>query len=41
MLLKFDHYDLASSEVSHDGFWRGHSSWVNKDLKVGFLKRIS
>jgi hypothetical protein len=25
MFLKFEHYDLASSEVSHYGFLRGHS----------------
>jgi hypothetical protein len=24
--LKFEHYDLAISEVSHSGFLRGHSS---------------
>jgi hypothetical protein len=24
--LKFEHYDLAISEVSHYGFLRGHSS---------------
>jgi hypothetical protein len=24
--LKFEHYDLAMSEVSHYGFLRGHSS---------------
>jgi hypothetical protein len=26
MFLKFEHYDLAISEVSHYGFLRGHSS---------------
>jgi hypothetical protein len=25
MFLKFEHYDLAISEVSHYGFLRGHS----------------
>jgi hypothetical protein len=26
MFLKFEHYELAISEVSHYGFLRGHSS---------------
>jgi hypothetical protein len=26
MFLKFEHYDLAFTEVSHYGFLRGHSS---------------
>jgi hypothetical protein len=26
MFLKFEHYDLAISEVFHYGFLRGHSS---------------
>jgi hypothetical protein len=26
MFLKFEHYDLAISEVSHYGFLRGHFS---------------
>jgi hypothetical protein len=26
MFLKFEHFDLAISEVSHYGFLRGHSS---------------
>jgi hypothetical protein len=26
MFLKFEHHDLAISEVSHYGFLRGHSS---------------
>jgi hypothetical protein len=25
MFLKFEHYDLAINEVSHYGFFRGHS----------------
>jgi hypothetical protein len=41
MFLKFEHYDLAISEVSHYGFLRGHSSIsVLKDPLVGFKKRI-
>jgi hypothetical protein len=41
MFLKFEHYDLAVSEVSHYGFLRGHSSISKlKDPMVGFKKRI-
>jgi hypothetical protein len=41
MFLKFEHYDLAISEVSHYGFLRGHSSISElKDSMVGFKKRI-
>jgi hypothetical protein len=38
MFLKFEHYDLAISEVSHYGFLRGHSSI--KDPTVGFKKKV-
>jgi hypothetical protein len=39
MFLKFEHYDLAISEVSHCGFLRGHSSLIElKDPIVGFKK---
>jgi hypothetical protein len=41
MFLRFEHYDLAISEVSHYGFLRGHSSITElKDPMVGFKKRI-
>jgi hypothetical protein len=41
MFLKFEHYDLAISEVSQYGFLRGHSSISKlKDPMVGFKKRI-
>jgi hypothetical protein len=41
MFLKFEHYDLAISEVSHYGILRGHSSISQlKDHMVGFKKRI-
>jgi hypothetical protein len=41
MFLKFEHYDLAISEVSHYGFLRGHSSMSKlKNAMVGFKKRI-
>jgi hypothetical protein len=41
MFLKFEHYDLAISEVSHYGFLRGHSSISElKDPIVGFKKII-
>jgi hypothetical protein len=41
MFLKFEHYDLAISEVSHYEFLRGHSSISKlKDHMVGFKKRI-
>jgi hypothetical protein len=41
MFLKFEHYDLAISEVSHYGFLRGHSSISElKVPTVGFRKRI-
>jgi hypothetical protein len=40
-VLRFEHYDLAISEVSHYGFLRGHSSISElKDPTVGFKKRI-
>jgi hypothetical protein len=41
MFLRFEHYDLAISEVSHYGFLRGHSS-INevKDPMVRFKKRF-
>jgi hypothetical protein len=41
MFLKFEHYDLAISKVSHYGFLRGHSSisWL-KDPMVGFKKKV-
>jgi hypothetical protein len=39
--LKFEHYDLAISKVSHYGLLRGHSSISQlKDPTVGFKKRI-
>jgi hypothetical protein len=39
--LKFEHYDLAISEVFHYGFLRGHPSISElKDPMVGFKKRI-
>jgi hypothetical protein len=39
--LKFEHYDLAISEVSHYGFLRGHSSISQlKDPIVGFKKKV-
>jgi hypothetical protein len=41
MFLKFKHYDLAISDVSHYGFLRGNSSMNElKDPMVGFKKRI-
>jgi hypothetical protein len=41
MFLKFDHNDLADSEVSHYGFLRGHSSISQlKDPTVQFKKII-
>jgi hypothetical protein len=41
MFLKFEHSDLAISEVSHYEFLRGHSSISElKDPMVGFKKRI-
>jgi hypothetical protein len=41
MFLKFEHYDLENSEVSHYKFFRGHSSISQlKDPMVGFQKRI-
>jgi hypothetical protein len=41
MFLKFEHYDLAISEVSHYGFLRGHSSISQlKDPIVGFKKKV-
>jgi hypothetical protein len=41
MFLKFEHYDLAISEVSHYGFLRGHSSISYlKDPTIGLKKRI-
>jgi hypothetical protein len=41
MSLKFEHYDLATSEVSHYGFLREHSSISQlKDPTVGFKKII-
>jgi hypothetical protein len=41
MFLKFEHSDLAISEVSHYGFLKGHSS-INqlKDPLVGLKKKI-
>jgi hypothetical protein len=40
-VLKFEHYDLSLTEVSHYGFLRGHSSISElKDPMVGFKKRI-
>jgi hypothetical protein len=35
MFLKFEHYDLAISEVSHYGFLRGYF-----DLKRGVLRQF-
>jgi hypothetical protein len=41
MFLKFKHYILAISEVSHYGFLRGHSSISQlKDPTVGFKKQV-
>jgi hypothetical protein len=41
MFLKFEHYDLAISDVSHYGFLRGHSSTSYlKDPTVGFKKKV-
>jgi hypothetical protein len=40
MFLKFEHSDLAISEVSHYEFLRGHSSISElKDPTVGFKKK--
>jgi hypothetical protein len=40
MVLKFEHYDLAISEVSHYGFLRGYSSISQlKDPTIGFKIR--
>jgi hypothetical protein len=41
MFLKFEHYGLAITEVSHYEFLRGHSS-INqlKDPTVGFKKKF-
>jgi hypothetical protein len=39
MFLKFEHSNLAISEVSHYGYSRGHSSISSlKDPMVGFKK---
>jgi hypothetical protein len=41
MFLKFEHYDLAISEVPHYGFLRGHSLIsLLKDPTVGFKKEV-
>jgi hypothetical protein len=41
MFLKFEHSDLAISEVSHYGLFRGHSSISQlKDPMVGFKKKV-
>jgi hypothetical protein len=41
MFLKFEHYDLAISEVFHYGILRGHSSISElKDPTVGFKKKV-
>jgi hypothetical protein len=41
MFLKFEHYDLAISEVSHYGFLRDNSSISQlKDPMVGFKKKV-
>jgi hypothetical protein len=41
MFLKFEHYDLAISEVFHYGFLREHSSISElKDPTVGFKKKF-
>jgi hypothetical protein len=41
MFLKFEHYDIAISEVPHYEILRGHSSIsYRKDHMVGFKKRI-
>jgi hypothetical protein len=41
MFLKFEHYVLAISEVSHYEFLKGHSPISQlKDHTVGFKKRI-
>ena len=41
MCLKFEHYDLASSEVPHYNFLRGHSLRSQlKDPMIGFKKII-
>jgi hypothetical protein len=41
MFLKFEHYDLAISEVSHYEFLKGHSSISElKDPTVGFKKKF-
>jgi hypothetical protein len=41
MFLKFGHFDLAISEVSHYGFLKEHSSISElKDPIVEFKKRI-
>jgi hypothetical protein len=41
MFLKFEHYDLAISEVSDYGFLRGHSSITElKDPTIGFKKKL-
>jgi hypothetical protein len=41
MFLKFKHYDLAISKVSHYEFFRRNSSISElKDPTVGFKKRI-
>jgi hypothetical protein len=42
MFLKFEHYDLAISEVSHYGFLREHSSISElKDPTIGFKEKNS
>jgi hypothetical protein len=41
MFLKFEHYELAISEVSHYEYLRGHSSISSlKDPTVGFKKKV-
>jgi hypothetical protein len=41
MFLKFEHSDLAISEVSHYGFLRGHSLISQlKDPTIGFKKKV-
>jgi hypothetical protein len=41
MFMKFEHYDLAISEVSHVGFLREHSSIsLQKDPTFRFKEKV-
>jgi hypothetical protein len=41
MFLKFEHYDLAISEVSHCGFLKGHSSNKLTKRSYNWIKEMN